>query len=267
MDVDKQVTDHYGSPDLAATILAAVAAGGGDTTRLAPQDLAPIDHLHAGFAAATAHVLDELEVDAGTRLLDVGCGIGGGCRMAAARGARTVGVDLTAEFIRSASILTELTGLAARATFLTTSASAIDLPDGSFDTAMMLHVGMNLPVKVAVFTEVRRLLAPGGRFAVYDQMRTGAGQLTYPLPWAVDESTSFVSTPGDYRADLETAGFRIESSRERTREQAGAPSAPAGNTLSPAVIFGPDFVTRIENNIAATEAGLLGAHLIIAVAR
>ena len=74
----------------------------------------------------------------------------------------------------------------------------------------MVHVGMNIPDKQAVFAEVHRVLAPGGRFALYEQMRTGDGDLPYPLPWAEDERSSFVETVDDYSAHLEAAGFTVD---------------------------------------------------------
>lgn len=265
MDVHSLVTEHYSRSDLAATIVAELAARGVEASSLRSGDISPIDHLHAGFAPATAYVLDQLGVGSGTRLLDVGCGIGGGCRMAAERGARVVGVDLTDEFIRSAAILTDLTGLADRATYLTSPVEAVPLPDASFDTAMMVHVGMNLEDKRDVFTEVRRLLVPGGRFAIFDQMQGHDGSLTYPLPWATDGGSSFVVTPDAYVADLEAAGFSVEVREDRTRKIAGSPPGPiGGGPLSPGLIFGPDFGTRVANNLTDTAEGRLVAVLLVA---
>ena len=34
-------------------------------------------------------------------------------------------------------------------------------------------------------------LRPGGTFAVYDVMRTGPGELAYPVPWAETAATDF----------------------------------------------------------------------------
>ena len=92
----------------------------------------------------------------------------------------------------------------------TAAGESTPLDDGSFDAAVMVHVGMNLPEKTAVFAEVHRLLRPGGGFALYEQVRTGEGNLPYPLPWAEDERSSFVETVADYRAHLEAAGFEVE---------------------------------------------------------
>jgi ubiquinone/menaquinone biosynthesis C-methylase UbiE len=195
------------------------------------------------------------------RLLDVGCGIGGASRMAAMTGAEVTGIDLTPEFVETARVLTKRAGLADRATFVATPAESLPLDDGSFDAAVMVHVGMNIPDKQAVFAEVHRVLAPGGRFGVYEQMRTGDGDLPFPMPWAEDERSSFVERVEDYTRQLEVVGFAVEDVEDRTATTLGPP--PSGPVTN-AVIFGPAFVERIGQNIKATQAGLLGAIVVVA---
>ncbi len=63
----------------------------------------------------------------------------------------------------------------------------------------MLHVGMNVADKAAVFAQVRRVLASGGKFGIYDVMRVGPGEVVYPLPWAATSATSLVAEPAHYR--------------------------------------------------------------------
>jgi MPBQ/MSBQ methyltransferase len=259
--VRELVTDHYGSDDLSGAILRALAEAGTDVGALGPADLFPVDQLHAGGPAATGHLLDRLHVAPGVRLLDVGCGIGGGSRMAAMVGAEVTGVDLTSEFVETATVLTERVGLGERATFVTTAAEQLPFEDGSFDAAMLVHVGMNVPDKAALFTEVHRALRPGGLFGVYDQVRTGKGDLPFPLPWAEDERSSFVETAEAYRDHLEGAGFTVVDVEDRT--SAGAVPPPPGPVTN-AVVFGDAFVQRIGNNISATKSGLLGASLLLA---
>ena len=220
-----------------------------------------MDQLHAGGPQATKHALDRLGVGPGTRLLDVGCGIGGTSRMAAMNGAEVTGIDLSPDFVETATRLTQLVGLDDRARFVTTPGESLPLEDGAFDAAVMVHVGMNVPDKRSVFTEVHRVLAPGARFAVFEQMRTADGDLPYPLPWAEDERSSFVESPEDYTRHLEAAGFTIEEVDDRTESTLGP---PPGGKVNNAVVFGPVFAERIGNNMAATRAGLLGALLVVA---
>ena len=260
MDVRDIVTGHYGSVDLTDSIIKTLVGAGVDVEHLGLADLSALDQLHAGFAPATEHVLDRLAVGPGMHLLDVGCGIGGPARLAAARGAQVNGVDLTPQFVDTAKELTARVGLAGQASFDVTSGDALPFPDASFDAAMMIHVGMNVPDKRAVYAEVRRVLAEGGLFAIYDQMRAGDGELPWPLPWADDEQSSFVERPEEYGEHLTSCGFTVETVDDRTAAIAGPPPPGPSN----ATVMGPGFMQRIGNNVAATKAGLLTAVLVLA---
>lgn len=264
MDTDDVVRGHYRRGGLDEIVLAALEGAGIDIDRLQPEDLADLDQLHVGFARGSEYLLDHLELRQGMALVDVGSGIGGPARMAAARhGCRVTGIDLSPEFVALARTLTERMGLAPQMTFDEGSATEMPYGDGSFARAMLNHVGMNISDKAAVFAEVRRVIEPGGLFAVYEQMRLGAGDLTYPLPWANDETSSFVETRQRYVDLLVDGGFRVEHDEDRTAANAAAgPLAPG--TLTPAVLFGPEFGERVSNNVTAAMSGTLGAVLMVA---
>jgi hypothetical protein len=104
------------------------------------------------------------------------------------------------------------------------------------------------------------VLSPGSIFVLYEQVRRGEGQLEYPLPWAVDERSSFVETADDYVAALTAAGFTQIEVEDRTGPVPGAP--PPSGRLGPADILGPVYVEGVANHIAATKAGLLGGVLV-----
>ena len=264
MNTENTVRDHYSGDDLEDRVLDALRDAGVDVDHLTVADLGGVDQLHAGGVASTEHLIEVLGVTAGDRLLDVGSGIGGPARVAAARtGCRVTGIDLSPDFVDVARAITARVRLSDQVTFDLGSATAMPYDDGAFDRAMLNHVGMNLPAKDRVFAEVRRVLAPGGLFALYEQMRVGDGDLTFPLPWAEDESSSFVETRERYAELLTAAGFRVELDEDRTAEAAGPP--PPG-ALTPAPVFGEGFVERIGNNIAATMAGTLAPILIVAKA-
>ena len=52
------------------------------------------------------------------------------------------------------------------------------------------------------------MLRPGSLFGIYDVMRVGAGELSYPVPWATTAASSVVADPGQYRSALQAAGLR-----------------------------------------------------------
>lgn len=263
MDVADLVRRHYGRGNLEETILAALVEASIDTTTLTETDLAAVDQLHAGFLPATRHLLDQLELGPETRLLDVGSGIGGPARVAAAAyGCRVVGIDLSPDFVQAAQALTDQVQLTGLVKFRVSAGDRLDLADASFDRAMMVHVGMNIADKPAVFAEVRRVLRSGGLFGLFEQMQTGEGQPQYPLPWAEDERSSFIAAPDIYVRDLKAAGFTVLATENRTA--AISPPSHSPPRLGPAAVFGPGFAERMANNLAATAAGLVSPVLILA---
>lgn len=261
MNLQDLVRDYYGSGGLTEAVLAALSSAGVDIDHLDPTDLFSVDHLHAGGAGATEHVLDRLRLKPGQRLLDVGSGIGGPARMAAMSGATVTGIDLTPEFVETATALSARVGLAENIRFVATSGEELPFDGGSFDAALMVHVGMNIPAKEAVFTEVHRVLVPGARFALYEQMLTGTGDPSYPLPWAEDARTSFLETVEDYLGHLQAAGFAVDEIEDRTEAMLG-PRPPAN--LTPADVFGPGFAKAAGNWMDASRAGLLRSVVVLA---
>jgi ubiquinone/menaquinone biosynthesis C-methylase UbiE len=264
VDTDRAVREHYGGDELEAVVLGALRRRGIDVAALRVDDLAGLDQLHAGSVAATEHLLGCLDPTTGTTLLDVGSGVGDPARFAAARhGCRVTGVDLSPDFVDLARRLTERVGLGELVSYDLGSATDLPSGDGSFSRAMLNHVGMNIAAKERVFNEVRRVLEPGGSFAVYEQMRTGDGEIRYPLPWAEDERSSFVERRERYVELLGVAGFLVERDEDLSAKLAAA-SPPSPGALTPGDLFGPAFAERIANNIAATRAGSLSPVLMVA---
>jgi ubiquinone/menaquinone biosynthesis C-methylase UbiE len=274
MDVEGEVARHYAQSELTRTVLEALRAAGKDLDALDAADLSPVDEFHTGWAPQTVAMAKTLGLGPGVTVLDVGSGIGGPARyFARTFGADVTGIDLTPAFVELATDLSARTGLADRVRFV--EGSALDLPfeDGRFDLATMNHVGMNIADKPRVFAEVRRVLKPGGRFVVYDLMRTGEGELPMPMPWADTAATSFVETPERYRALLAGAGFTVAGERDWTElvlavaaemrsriEREGMP------VLGVHLLLGPTARERLGRVITAIRDGLLAPTEIDAVA-
>src|SRR5215471_3128123 len=134
MTDSRAVEDHYTRRSLGETILAALKAEGKDVNHLTPDDLAPVDEFHGGQRPATVRLAELVGFTGTERVLDVGSGLGGPSRYLAWHyGCRVSGVDLTAEFVRVAEMLTELTGLAGKADYRQGSALALPFEDSAFD--------------------------------------------------------------------------------------------------------------------------------------
>lgn len=272
MQAEPQVASHYARPDLEQTILDALAAAGTDIDRLRPVDLAPVDEFHLGWLPATEELGKALALAQGTRLLDIGSGIGGPARFFAERyRCRVTGIDLTEDYVRVAAALTERCGLADLVQFRQASALALPFAAGSFDAATLIHVGMNIADKATLFAEARRVLRPGGLFAVYEVTRGGEGEIAYPTPWAASAETSFVEPVEAYRERLAAAGFAIESECDRRAFVLGMAARMRARTsregppaLGLHVVVGPGWRERARNMTAALEAGIIAPVEIIA---
>ncbi|MEM9562504.1 MAG: class I SAM-dependent methyltransferase [Actinomycetota bacterium] len=260
-DVSPDLIGHYGRGGLLATIDAALVEAGLDPRTVTVDDLGPVDEFHVGGRIATARLVEQLPLGRDPHLLDVGCGLGGTARLLASGPAAAVtGVDLTPEYVAVGRTLTERAGLAERVDLRVGSATALPFDDGTFDGAVMLHVGMNIADKDRLMGEVARVLRPGTVFGVYDLMRVGDGEIRFPVPWSSVEATSCVDRPEVYRQAAEGAGLIVEAQHDRTAEAtaffdrlaSGAPGA-----LGLHLVMGPDTSSKVANMVAAVRAGAL----------
>ncbi|WP_137931986.1 class I SAM-dependent methyltransferase [Mesorhizobium comanense] len=267
--VEPGIARHYDVSGLEQHILAVLADTGVDVANLRASDLETVDEFHIGGIAATREVIGQMGLKPGTRLLDIGSGVGGPARFAAnSAGVDVTGIDLTQSYVDIASSLSKRVGLADKTLFVQGSALEMPFGNASFDAAMILHVGMNLPDKRKLMSEAARVLKPGGVFAVYDLMRLKDGALTFPLPWASDGTMSFVATPDDYRSSATAAGFSVVAERPRgafaveffaTMRARMAAAQAEGKKPPPGVnlIMGENARTKIANLTAALEGGIL----------
>ncbi len=265
MTIEQTIAQHYTHGSLEAAILDGLRHSGKNADRLDPDDLAPADEFHIGGRQATVEFAEQLGLRPGLELLDIGSGFGGPARyFAHHRKCRVTGIDLTDEYVRVAGALSQRAGLTDEVKFVQGSALSLPFPAGSFDGAYMLHVGMNIADKATLFGQVKRVLKPGGTFGVYDVMRIGAGDLTFPVPWARTAETSFVADAGDYRRLLREAGFDVRKERERRAfaieffKKIQARVAESGlPPLGTHIAMGADFPHKVRNLVANLENGLL----------
>jgi ubiquinone/menaquinone biosynthesis C-methylase UbiE len=269
------VAQHYARGDLEQAILDALAASGKNIGRLTPSDLSPVDEFHTGGRQATIELAAQAGFKSGMHILDIGCGIGGASRyLAEVHGCQVTGIDLTEDYVRTAEALTRRVGLAG-VTYRQATALALPFEAGTFDGAYMMHVGMNIEDKPALFAEVRRVLRTGGVLAVYDVMRTRPGDLSFPVHWAATSDTSFVDSLADYRRALEAARFEVRSERNRrefAREvfrdaRARASEGGVPPPLGTHILMKVDVTQKLTNVVGNLEKGLIAPIEIICLAR
>jgi len=257
---DNPVETHYTRDDLGEAILAALRAAGKDIDHLTPDDLAPVDEFHGGQRPATVR-LAELVGFAGTeRVLDVGSGLGGPSRFLAGRyGCRVSGIDLTAEFVRVAEMLTRLTGLVDRVDYR--QGSALDLPfeEHSFDVVWSQNAAMNIADRDRLYREMRRVLKPGGKLALQEVAAGPRDPPHYPVQWAREPGISFLLSQAATRDTLEAAGFRVVTWQDTTEEALASAARRARNAagtppaLGTHLLLGEDWPAMFQNSARNLE--------------
>src|SRR5205823_11879224 len=129
----RAANDYWGRPGLEDAILEALARAGCDVGALTIDDLAPADQFHGGGKPATERLARLAGLSPGTRVLDVGGGLGGPARTLAAEfGCHVTIVDLTESYERAGEVFTARVGLSDRVTHPVGNAVALGRAPGSF---------------------------------------------------------------------------------------------------------------------------------------
>jgi len=208
-DLDERISTHYGWSGLLEAIEAEVRRKGIDPGHVTVDQLAPVDNYHAYRLAGTLALAHAAGINATDRILDVGGGIGGPARQLATRfGCHVTVVDLTAEYCSVGETLTAWTHLADHVSFVHASALQMPFADASFDVGWTQHASMNISDKAGLYREIARVVRPGGRLAFFDQLAGPNQPIHFPVPWAADQSFSFLLSPDDTRKLITEAGFR-----------------------------------------------------------
>ncbi|MBI5520399.1 MAG: methyltransferase domain-containing protein [Desulfovibrio sp.] len=122
--------------------------------------------------------------DPGARVLDVGCGAGVDA-IAAARFAGpdgfAAGLEFSPEMLARAKENAALCGLE-NVEFTQGGAARLPYPDASFDLVISNGVYNLVPDKPRALAEAFRVLKPGGRLQVADQIRESDRPMACPLP-------------------------------------------------------------------------------------
>ncbi len=111
-----------------------------------------------------------LKVPAGTRVLDIGCGVGRWSRLLAARGADVTGVDISPTMIDEARRRAQQEGVADRCRFHVRDISALDVT-GEFDLVLGVTVLQHILDPGALRSALQALssrVAPDGRIVLLE---------------------------------------------------------------------------------------------------
>jgi sarcosine/dimethylglycine N-methyltransferase len=259
---DTRIHDQYSTGLSRRNIEQALIAAGKDPDRLQPADLAPLEDFHTMGRYATTELVELLGITNADKVLDAGSGIGGTARFVADTcRCHVTAVDLTEEYCETARWLNRLVGLDKRISVHQADVTELPFADATFGVVFSQHVQMNIADKPRLYREARRVLASGGRLALWDITTGELGELDYPLPWADHPRVSHLATPDELRAVVESAGFAIDHWNDLTDQ--AATLMQTFSTLPPNPLglqaFVTDFARKATNLTAALADGRLRA--------
>jgi SAM-dependent methyltransferase len=192
--------------------------------------LAPEQEPDRGCIQLYHHVAFQADL-AGTDVLEVGCGHGGGAAyLSRAAGPRSyTGLDLNPAGIRFCRERHRAPGLE----FRQGDAEALPFPDASFDAVVNVESSHCYPDFPRFLSETARVLRPGGHF-LYADFRFKEGLAAW-------------------EADLAAAPFRMESVRDITPQVLRGLERNSGRSLNLIVKFLPSWMQGLGRDFAGTD--------------
>jgi SAM-dependent methyltransferase len=208
------------------------------------------EQIAAQLLPAARVVVDWAAPAEGERVVDAGCGTGNATLLAAARGARAIGVDPAARLLEVARRQAATQGL--DATFALGEAAAMPLEDGEADVLLSVFGVIFAPDAAAAAAEMARVTAPAGRMILsawvpegaisdgvrvaQEAIRRAVGASAGPPPFAWHDRDALARLLAPYSFDVaveeETLAFTAKSPRDYLdAESANHPLAVAGRAV------------------------------------
>ncbi|CAJ1058480.1 phosphoethanolamine methyltransferase isoform X1, partial [Xyrichtys novacula] len=174
-------------------------------------------YVSTGGPSTTKEFVDMLNLKSGQRVLDVGCGIGGGdFYMAKTFGVEVLGLDLSDNMVNIAmdrAIAEKLPSVQ----FEVADATKRIFPEGSFDVVYSRDTILHIDDKLALFKRFHSWLKPGGKLLISDYC-CGEKPWTPAFDAYVKQRGYVLYTPSQYGKFIEEAGFCNVQAEDRTAQ-------------------------------------------------
>ncbi|XP_034399256.1 phosphoethanolamine methyltransferase isoform X4 [Cyclopterus lumpus] len=174
-------------------------------------------YVSTGGPSTTKEFVDRLNLKPGQKVLDVGCGIGGGdFYMAKTFGVAVLGLDLSENMVDIAmerAIAEKLPSVQ----FEVADATRRSFPEGSFDVVYSRDTILHIEDKLALFKRFHSWLKPGGKLLISDYC-SGEKPWTPTFEVYVQQRGYVLYTSAQYGTFLQEAGFSNVQAEDRTAQ-------------------------------------------------
>ncbi|XP_047338147.1 phosphoethanolamine N-methyltransferase 1-like [Impatiens glandulifera] len=169
-----------------------------------------------GGIETTKEFVEMLDLKPGQKVLDVGCGIGGGdFYMAEKFDVHVIGIDLSVNMISFA--LERAVGLKHAVEFEVADCTKKTCPDNSFDVIYSRDTILHIQDKPALFKSFYKWLKPGGKVLISDYCK-GAGTPTVEFAGYIKQRGYDLHDVETYGQMLRDAGFVDVIAEDRTNQ-------------------------------------------------
>ena len=216
-DRNALIEKQYHLPELYENILNRLKHQGVDINNVKRSDVAGVDEFHLRGAEVSKELMTQLDFK-NLKVLDVGSGLGGPCRMLADEfNCHAYGIDISQEYVRTAQKISEIIQINGTTEFVQGDALKLPFKDHFFDVVWTQHVQMNIEDKHTFYSEIYRVLKHNGSLIYYDIFKRANQDVHYPVPWANNHSISFLQTIVDMDNILKSLGFNKTRTTHQTQ--------------------------------------------------
>jgi sterol 24-C-methyltransferase len=127
------------------------------------------ESFHSSILRHETYLAGRLGVKKGAKVLDCGCGVGGPARnISSFTGAHVTGITINQFQVDRGNTLSVQQGAADRVKLVQGDFMKLPFEDNSFDAVYAIEATCHAPDRVGVYSEILRVLKPGGIFATYE---------------------------------------------------------------------------------------------------
>lgn len=155
------------------------------------------------------------------KVLDVGCGVGGPAReMVKFAGVNVVGLNNNDYQIERATRYAEKEGLASKMSFTKGDFMQMHFEPNSFDAVYAIEATVHAPSLEGVYSEIYKVLKPGGTFGVYEWVMTDKYNNDDPVHREIrlgieqGDGISNMMTATDALNAIKAAGFELQHAED-----------------------------------------------------
>eukprot|EP00906_Rhabdomonas_costata_P033237 RCo046837 len=170
----------------------------------------------ASIARHEFYLAHKIGIKPGMKVLDVGCGVGGPMRaIARFTGAHVTGLNNNEYQIKRGRVAVERENLQKFCDFQKGDFMKMPFPDNHFDAVYAIEATCHAPDKAGVYSEMFRVLKPGGVMGVYDWAMTdnynSSDSLHRAIKLGIEHGDSLPDLPhvSAIPESMEKAGFEV----------------------------------------------------------